>query len=59
MCVYAQIPLGEKLFHNGMVTGSDLKMIIIDSFVDEIDLTDIDQVEFWTWLISSLQLCNN
>ena len=42
-----------------MVTGSDLKMIIIDSFVDEIDLEDIEEVEFWTWLISSLGLCNN
>ncbi len=42
-----------------MDTGSNLKMIIIDSFIEDIDLTNIDQVEFWTWLIWSLQLCNN
>lgn len=33
--------------------------MIIDSFIEEIDLTDIDQVEFLTWLIWSLGLCNN
>jgi len=42
-----------------MDTESNLKEIIIDSFVEDIDLEDIDQVEFYTWLISSLQLCNN
>lgn len=42
-----------------MDTGSNLKMIIIDSFIEDIDLTDIDQVEFLTWLIWSLGLCNN
>ncbi len=29
-----------------MVSESNLKMIIIDSFIDKIDLDDIDQVEF-------------
>jgi len=42
-----------------MDTESNLKEIIIDSCVEDIDLEDIDQVEFYTWLISSLQLCNN
>jgi len=42
-----------------MDTGSNLKMIIMDSFVEDIDLDDIDQVEFCPWLISSLGLCNN
>jgi len=42
-----------------MDTESNLKMIIIDSFIENIDLTDIDQAEFVTWLISSLQLCSN
>lgn len=42
-----------------MVTRSNLKAMIIDYFIKDIDLTDIDQVEFYTWLIRSLGLCNN
>jgi hypothetical protein len=42
-----------------MVTESNLKMIIIDSFIEDIDLTDIDRVEFYTWLIRDLGLCSN
>jgi hypothetical protein len=42
-----------------MVTESNLKMIIIDSFIDKIDLSYPVQVEFWTWLVWALGLCNN
>ncbi len=42
-----------------MDTGSSLKMIIIDSFIEKIDLSDPVQVEFFTWWIWALGLCNN
>lgn len=42
-----------------MATGSSLEVIIINSFCEEIDLSDPVQVEFYTWWIWALDLCNN
>lgn len=49
----------KKAFSQEVTYEVELKAMIIDSFIEEIDLDDPVQVEFLTWLIWSLGESNN
>lgn len=41
------------------MSDSELKSLIIDQICEELDLDNIYEVEFYTWLIWALGLCNS
>lgn len=42
-----------------VLSDSELKQVIMDTICSQLDLDNIEQVQFYTWLIWALGLCNS